>query len=386
MNHPIKNRKIVVVNQAVNYLTIGLCNAFKDRFEKVALITGGIHTQGEELHPSIKVSIINKWYAKPFLKKLSSSIFAMVSMYFLLLTKYRNYEVIYVSVPPMLYLLNLGLPNKSAILVWDIFPDGLKITGMKETHIIYKAWSYLNCIAFKKAEIVFTISDVMGDLLTKYVSKDKIIVQPIWSIFQENDKVSKENNPFVEQHKLENKFIVQYSGNIGLAHRVEIMIELAEKMIDYPDILFQIIGKGPRKEYLEKLVHKKNLPNCQFLPFQSDEMFPYSLSAADLGVVILDAVTAHGSVPSKSYNLMAYGIPSLYFAAEGSQLALYAQKYSHAASFTYEQMNKAVQYVLSLKNDRDRYLRASENALYAASDFKRGNADKFVVKYLEKTI
>ena len=49
----IKERKIVVVNQAVNYLTIGLCNEFAAKFENVSLITGSIHVQGEELNNNI---------------------------------------------------------------------------------------------------------------------------------------------------------------------------------------------------------------------------------------------------------------------------------------------------------------------------------------------
>ncbi len=39
----IVNRKIIVVNQATNYLTIGFCNAFAAQFETVALISGSIH-------------------------------------------------------------------------------------------------------------------------------------------------------------------------------------------------------------------------------------------------------------------------------------------------------------------------------------------------------
>ena len=52
------SRKIVIVNQAVNYLTVGIANAFADKFEAVELITGSIHIQGDELNPSVKVLIL----------------------------------------------------------------------------------------------------------------------------------------------------------------------------------------------------------------------------------------------------------------------------------------------------------------------------------------
>ena len=54
------------------------------------------------------------------------------------------------------------------------------------------------------------------------------------------------------------------------------------------------------------------------------------LYAANLGVVILDEI-ALGSVPSKSYNLMALGIPSLYIAPRESHK--YAQEFDMQNAF-----------------------------------------------------
>jgi hypothetical protein len=45
----IVDRKIVVVNQASNYLTTGFCNAFAAQFKNVFLITGSVHVQGKRL-------------------------------------------------------------------------------------------------------------------------------------------------------------------------------------------------------------------------------------------------------------------------------------------------------------------------------------------------
>jgi hypothetical protein len=119
-----------------------------------------------------------------------------------------------------------------------------------------------------------------------------------------------------------------------------------------------------------------------FLPFQSDEMFPYSLSAADLGVVILDETTAMGSVPSKSYNLMSFGIPSLYIASKDSELQDYADRFKHAACFQENELEKASDFILKLANDPKLRAYYSNNALQAAQNFKRQNADSIVDLYL----
>jgi hypothetical protein len=187
----IEQKKLVILNQAVNYLTIGFANSFAEKFDEVVLITGSIHAQGEELSSKVKTHYINKWHEHPVSKKFLSYIIAMIKMWWLLKTKYRKHEVFFVSVPPMGYLINLALPNKFSMVIWDVYPDAFKILGVKESNFIYKTWAKLNVKSFKKAYRLFTISEKMADLLEIYANKNKIIIQPIWSMFQENKKHSK---------------------------------------------------------------------------------------------------------------------------------------------------------------------------------------------------
>jgi hypothetical protein len=375
---------MVIVNQAANYLTVGIVNAFAVKFEHVSLITGSVHVQGETLNERVSIHYINKWKEENDSVKIWIYFKALIRVWFLLLFKYRRYEVFFISVPPMAYLLNIFLPNRCSMLIWDVYPDALKILGMKETHPFYRLWAFMNKKSFVKAYRLFTIGDRMADLLEKYISRNKIIVQPIWSVFQENRKITKNNNPFIRQHKLQDKFIVQYSGNIGLTHKVEVVVELAERMKEHTNILFMIIGRGPRKKILQETVERKKLDNCIFLPFQSDDMFPYSLSAANLGVVVLDELTSKGSVPSKSYNLMSLGIPSLYIAAEDSELKSYADEFGHAVCYSENQLGEAVKFILELSTSPKKYKVYSENALKASVNFKRDNADKIVEYYLNQ--
>jgi len=376
------DRKIVIVNQAVNYLTVGLCNEFALRFEHVVLITGNVHSQGEELSEKIELCSIHKWQETHGISKALNYLKALLKIYFLLLFRYRGYDVFFISVPPMAYLLTLFLPHRCSTIIWDVYPDIFKITGMQENHPVYRIWAWLNRHSFPKMHRLFTIGEKMADLIAQYVEREKIIIQPIWSIFQENNKVSKDINPFIKKHNLEGKFIVQYSGNIGLTHKVEVMVELAERMKDSPEILFQIIGRGPRVPVLKQMVEERHLANCQFLPFQSDDMFPFSLSAADLGIVILDELTSKGSVPSKSYNLMSYGIPSLYIASPDSELKSYADNYGHARCFSEKELDRAEDFILELYQNRALYQDMVNKSLQAARYFKRDNAGKFVEFYV----
>lgn len=376
-------RRLVILNQAANYLTIGFANAFNRKFDSVALIAGSVHVQGEELDEDIEIRPINRWHERPAWKKAGSYVLALARMWWLLMTRYRHHEVLFVSVPPMGYLLNLVLPHRFSMVIWDIYPETLKITGMTESHPVYRIWSRLNRRSFKKAYRLFTISDVMADALAKYVERDRLMVQPIWSMFQGNERIPVEHNRFIEEHQLRGRFIVQYSGNIGLTHNVELLLDIAELLKDNNTILFQIIGRGPREPYIRCQVEARALANVQMLPFQSDEMFPYSLSAADLGVVMLNERVSQGSVPSKAFNLMAQAIPSLYVAASKSQLARYAEKFGHARCFSPRQLHDIAGFIEQLQADASLQRQMAEAAVEASKSFTRQNADRFAELYFD---
>jgi len=377
-----KGRKIVLVNQAANYLTIGLANAFSQRFVEVVLITGSVHAQGEELGPDIKVCRINRWHDRPVARKLGSFILALCLIWLLLRTRYRKHEVLFVSVPPMAYLLGVLLPSRFSALIWDVYPDLLKIKGVKENHPVFRCWSALNRLSFRKAWRILTISEGMADTLSQYVDRNRLIVEPIWSIFQDERRIPNGQNPFLREHGLKGKFVVQYSGNIGVTHNVETLIDVAERLRAEDHILFQIIGRGPRQPQIKRMIHERNCGNIQLLPFQSDATFPQSLSAADLGVVILHESVSRGSVPSKAYNLMSLGIPSLYIAGINSELARYASEYGCARCFPAEDLEGIAEFIRKLAVDKTMQVDMQARAEEASRNFRRGNADRFVERYL----
>ena len=70
------------------------------------------------------------------------------------------------------------------------------------------------------------------------------------------------------------------------------------------------------------------------------------------------------------------------FASGDSELNLYAEKYKHARCFTENELQQAAKFVLEISRDKLLWNVLSENALAAAENFKRQNADRFVDRYL----
>ena len=91
-------------------------------------------------------------------------------------------------------------------------------------------------------------------------------------------------------------------------------------------------------------------------------------------------------MPSKSYNLMSYGIPALYIAAPDSELKSYAERFGHAVCYSESELDLASAFIRKLSNDVQLYQKMSEKSLAAAASFKRENAGKFVASYLNREL
>jgi glycosyltransferase involved in cell wall biosynthesis len=374
-------RRIVFINQATGYLTIDIINAFADEFECVALIAGSIRVQDIELNKKVKWTRIARYNRGNPAKKLLSWLWATIQIFFLLLFRFRHYEVFYITIPPTAYLLSLLLPNKFSILVFDIYPESLKIYNIKDSSWIFRLWAKWNRGLFKKAHRIFTIGDGMKNILANYVNHEKILVINNWSGLIEIKPIPKDSNPFIKAQSLSGKFIIEYSGNIGYTHNIETLLEVAEKFKDDPQVVFLIIGRGERFNNIKDLIHTNQLNNCRLLPFQPDSEIQNSLSAADLSIVILDERVASFSIPSKTYNLLALGSAFLVIGSPEAELAKFVADFKIGKTFSQVNIPGMVEFIKELKEDPGKIDYYKNNALKVSGYFTYQNARKYLEYY-----
>lgn len=376
-------RRLVIVNQAANYLTVGLANAFVAQAIDVTLMTGSVHEQGEALDPRVRRVALVRWRQRPAWRKGLAYVISLVQAWTSLITSYRGHEVLFVSIPPMAYLLSLVLPNRCSVLVWDVYPDIFKVTGMSAQHVFYRLSAVLTRRAFARMRRILTITEPMRELLNNYTTPEKVTVTSIWSIFDGSERICPADNAFLQEASYRReRFIVQYSGNIGVTHNVEALLDVAALLQSDSRFLVQIIGRGPREQVIRSAVEARELDNVEMLPFQSDERFIHSLSAADVGVVVLNPRVSRGSVPSKAYNLMAFGIPALYIAASDSELSRYATELGTGRCFDADEPIRMAEYIRELADHPQHYAAIRQRAREASMWFSRSNAERFVRAYL----
>jgi glycosyltransferase involved in cell wall biosynthesis len=192
------------------------------------------------------------------------------------------------------------------VQVLDVYPDVLVQRGvLGARHPLVRLWRYVNRLAYRNAEAVITLGPVMVDRVAAQVPETEVLEIPSWVDPEAYRPIPKEQNPFAAEHGQRGKLTVIYSGNFGLTHDLGGLFEAARELQSQEDISFLMIGGGARRR--EVVAVAEELPNVLALPYQPEEVLPYSMACGDVGVVTLGAEASGISMPSKSYYLMASG-------------------------------------------------------------------------------
>jgi glycosyltransferase involved in cell wall biosynthesis len=140
--------------------------------------------------------------------------------------------------------------------------------------------------------------------------------------------VDPESNPFIKELGLQNKFLVQYSGNMGLSHDMETIVEAARELNGDQTTHFVMIGGGGKFNKIKDMVSHYKLTNMTFLPYQPRKNLKYSLGASHVSLISLEKGAQGLSVPSKLYGIMASGRPIVSIVPENCEVALTVREFN----------------------------------------------------------
>jgi glycosyltransferase involved in cell wall biosynthesis len=232
----------------------------------------------------------------------------------------------------------------------------------------------VNC--FKKADNLFTLGAHLDKAIQVYSDKPSTII-PNWVNSDFVKPMDKKENTFAIQHQLTDKLVVMYSGNLGLTHNIEAIVETAEFLKENKDIHFVIIGEGAKKVKIEKMVYNKKLDNVLLLPYQDKEVLPFSLSCADIGVVTLSEGAEMISVPSKTYYTLAAGSLILALASKESELGVLIENYECGKVFENPKVVDVANFIIELSNDEKKLKKLKENARNTSRNYTPENAQRY---------
>ncbi|GHT66743.1 glycosyltransferase WbuB [Bacteroidia bacterium] len=373
-----KSKKIVFINQSSGYLMVDIVNAFAQsgNYDEVALISGEIKNK-ETISPKIQLSFIKKYTKKNTIDRTLSWVIATIQSLFWVLFKYRGYHIFLSSNPPTISFITSFLSNAYSVLIYDLYPEGLvKGKFVSEKSVINKWWSKYNNKFFKKADHVFAITDGIAKEIKRYSPLCNVNVIPVWYESMKKTSGLSTENLFVKKHHLENKFIILYSGNMGKGHDLESLVYLANQFKNEKDMVFVFSGEGWKKQIINDLITELKLENCLVLSYQSKDLFLDCLSSAHIGVVSVTKGAELVCIPSKTYNLLSFGIPILGIAEDFSDLSHLINENQVGKCFTSEDINGMTKYVRSIKEKEGTDYR--ENALQTSKKYTSDNAFRFL--------
>lgn len=235
-----------------------------------------------------------------------------------------------ISQPPILggLLGVIGKTIKRAKLIYniqDFNPEQIEAVGYSKNKFMIELTRKIDNFSCKAADRVVIVGQDMRETLGKRFKNKKIpdhVVINNW-IDEKNIYSLEEDHPkvleFKRKYDLKDRFVLMYSGNIGLYYDLDNIIEVIGRFKSNPEVIFAFVGEGAVKPILINYCDKENIKNVRFIPYQKKEDLVYSLNAADVHIVTNAKGIKGVSVPSKIYGVMAVEKPILGILEEGSE-------------------------------------------------------------------
>jgi colanic acid biosynthesis glycosyl transferase WcaI len=230
--------------------------------------------------------------------------------------------------PPLLCLPALQAARKRRLLLvnWlqDLYPEvamrlkmpllgspaGRILLGMRDNALRAAA---ANVVVGERMAAIVRERDVPGR---------RLHVIPNWCDDEDIQPLSPHENPLRREWRLEGKFVVGYSGNLGRGHEYATLREAAWRLRDDARFVFLFIGGGSQFDALAKEVHAQGLDDrFRFLPYQERTKLKYSLGVADVHWLSLRPELEGLIVPSKFYGIAAAGRPTIAITAPEGEIA-----------------------------------------------------------------
>lgn len=90
-----------------------------------------------------------------------------------------------------------------------------------------------------------------------------------------------------------------YAGTLGLKHNPELLLRLARRFEDEPDVRVVVLSQGLGAEWLRERKQEERVDNLLILPYEPFKRMPDVMATADVLVAILEPDAGIFSVPSK---------------------------------------------------------------------------------------
>lgn len=216
--------------------------------------------------------------------------------------------------------------------IQDFNPEQIMAVNYSKNRILIKMLMSLDKFSCKQSDLIVTVGrDLVETLENRFqdTKVPKVAMINNWTDERLIFPLSSEDTHvvnFKKQYDLVNKFVVMYSGNIGLYYDLKNIIKVIRKFpigtksADGREVQFVFVGEGAVLKDLQDYVTNHEMKNVSFIPYQPKGDLIYSLNAADVHWCVNAKGIKGVSCPSKFYGIAAAGKPVLAVLEHGSEV------------------------------------------------------------------
>ena len=162
----------------------------------------------------------------------------------------------------------------------DLWPASIIAVGAMKNSLLITWLEKLELFLYKRADAIISVTNSFkGDLISRGINGNKIFVILNGVDHNNYQPTSIKDSILSEKYNLKDKFVVGYLGTHGMAHGLDVVLEAAEKLKQYSNIYFMLVGSGAAKSDLVMNAKRRNLKNILFIDSQPKELMKryYSL-------------------------------------------------------------------------------------------------------------
>lgn len=216
--------------------------------------------------------------------------------------------------------------------IQDFNPEQVLAVGYSKNKLITGTMMFFDKFSCCQSNLIITVGrDLVQTVHNRFKGKkvpETVMInnwideQEIYPVESDHPKVV----AFKQQYGLDGKFVIMYSGNIGLYYDLENLMKVIEKIkpetkaADGREVVFAFVGAGSVLDKLKAYKEENSMDNVVFIPYQDKADLIYSLNAGDVHWCVNAKGIKGVSCPSKFYGISASMKPALSVLEKGSEI------------------------------------------------------------------
>lgn len=206
----------------------------------------------------------------------------------------------------------------SYLILRDIFPEWAVNMGLMGRGLPYRFFKTIENFQYSVADVigVQTPANVAYFDLWESQGNGRVEVLQNWLADAPNVGCSIS----VDTTPLAGRTIFVYAGNMGVAQGMNILLDLAERLLERKDVGFLFVGRGSAALRLREDAVKRGLSNVVFFDEIDPTEIPSLYAQCHVGIVALDPRHKTHNIPGKFLSYMQSGMPVLASINPGNDL------------------------------------------------------------------